>query len=91
MSTSETPYRPKMSEAGLAPTHAVQAVDEQGEGRDMEIAGEFPLTIKVDEREVVTLMTLGTYPEALTLGYLRNQRLIEDIEAIRSVEVWRLR
>ena len=70
-----------MSEAGLAPTHAVQAVDEQGEGRDMEVAGEFPLTIKVDDREVVTLMTLGTYPEALTLGYLRNQRLIEDIES----------
>ncbi len=53
----------------------------------MEVAGEFPLTIKVDDREVVTLMTLGTYPEALTLGYLRNQRLIEDIETIRSVQV----
>ena len=87
MTGSDQPYRPQMSEAGLAPTHAVQAVDEQGEGRDMEIAGEFPLTIKVDGREVVTLMTLGTYPEALTLGYLRNQRLIEDIATIRSVEV----
>ena len=87
MSESEQRYRPQMSEAGLAPTHAVQAVDEQGEERDMEVAGEFPLTIKVDEREVVTLMTLGTYPEALTLGYLRNQRLIEDIETIRSVQV----
>ena len=84
---SKQSYRPKMTQAGLAPTHAVQAVDEHGEGRDMEIAGEFPLTIKVDDREVVTLMTLGTYPEALTLGYLRNQRLIEDIESIESVEV----
>ena len=87
MPESKQPYRPQMSEAGLAPTHAVRAVDEQGEGRDMEVAGEFPLTIKVDDREVVTLMTLGTYPEALTLGYLRNQRLIEDIETIRSVQV----
>jgi FdhD protein len=87
MPESDQPYRPLMSEAGLAPTHAVQAVDEQGEGRDMEVAGEFPLTIKVDDREVVTLMTLGTYPEALTLGYLRNQRLIEEIETIRSVQV----
>ncbi|GMQ76330.1 MAG: formate dehydrogenase accessory sulfurtransferase FdhD [Gammaproteobacteria bacterium] len=87
MSGPHQPYRPQMSEAALAPTHAVQAVDEQGEGRDTEIAGEFPLTIKVDGREVVTLMTLGTYPEALTLGYLRNQRLIEDIASIRSVEV----
>ncbi len=65
-------YRPKMSRAGLAPTHAVQAIDEFGESREMHVAGEFPLTIKVDEREIVTLMTLGTHPELLTLGYLRN-------------------
>lgn len=76
-----------MTSAGLAPTHAVQATDEYGEARDVHIAGEFPLTLKVDDREVVTLMTLGTQPEALTLGYLRNQRLVESIEQIRSVEV----
>ena len=81
------PYRPEMTRAGLAPTHAVRAVDEHGDTRDLQVAGEFPLTIKVDDREVVTLMTLGTWPEALTLGYLRNQRLIEDIEEIRSVDV----
>lgn len=57
MSESPQAYRPHMTEAGLAPTHAVQAVDEQGEEREMEVAGEFPLTIKVDDREVVTLMT----------------------------------
>ena len=87
MKDSGKPYRPQMSQAGLAPTHAVKAVDEFGNACDMEIAGEFPLTIKVDDREIVTLMTLGTYPEALTLGYLRNQRFIEDIEDIRSVKV----
>ncbi|MDX1513745.1 MAG: formate dehydrogenase accessory sulfurtransferase FdhD [Gammaproteobacteria bacterium] len=89
MSMAETQqrYRPRMTQAGLAPTHDVVAVDEYGETRDMQIAGEFPLTIKVDDREVVTLMTLGTYPEALCLGYLRNQRLIEDLSDIASVEV----
>jgi len=81
------PARPRLSRAGLQPTHPVEAVDEYGERRAGQVAGEFPLTIKVDEREVVTLMTLGTHPELLTLGYLRNQRLIEDIGAIRSVEV----
>ncbi len=80
-------YRPKMSNAGLAPTHPVEAVDEYGEVRAGQVAGEFPLTIKVDDREVVTLMTLGTHPEALTLGYLRNQRLFEDLRSIRTVEV----
>jgi len=87
MSVAVPAERPELTEAGLAPTHAVQAIDEFGEVRELEVAGEFPLTIKVDEREVVTLMTLGTCPEALTLGYLRNQRLIEDISAIKSVTV----
>ncbi len=80
-------YTPQMTRAGLAPTHAVTAVDEYGERRDLCVAGEFPLTLKVDDREVVTLMTLGTHPEELALGYLRNQRLIERIEEIKSVEV----
>jgi FdhD protein len=80
-------YRPSMTSAGLGPTHAVQAVDEYGEVRDGRVAGESPLTIKVDGREVVTLMTLGTCPEMLTLGYLRNQRLFEDLSDIRAVTV----
>jgi FdhD protein len=78
---------PVITNAGLAPTHAVTAVDEYGQIRNMHIAGEFPLTLKVDGREVVTLMTLGTHPEALALGYLRNQRLIDNITDIRAVEV----
>ena len=80
-------YRPQMSEAGLAPTHAVEAMDEFGEIRALHVAGEFPLTIKVDDREIVTLMTLGTNPELLTLGYLRNQRMLERIEDVAAVEV----
>ena len=78
---------PRMSDCGLAPTHPVQAVDEYGDTRDVHVAGEFPLTIKVDGREVVTLMTLGSQPENLTLGYLRNQRLIEDLDDVESVAV----
>ena len=76
-----------MSNAGLDPTQPVEARDEFGDSRSLHVAGEYPLTIKVDERELVTLMTLGTYPETLTLGYLRNQRLIDDIGEIASVEV----
>ena len=80
-------YRPKMTKAGLAPTHTADAVDQYGKHRDVQVAGESPLTLKVDDREVVTLMTLGTYPEELSIGFLRNQRLIEEIEDIQSVEV----
>lgn len=79
--------RPTLSSAGLRPTHPVEAIDEFGASRDMRVAGEFPLTIKVDDREVVTLMTLGTYPELLALGYLRNQRLVESVTDIKSITV----
>lgn len=81
------PARPRLTDAGLAPTHGVEAVDEYGRAREVQIAGERPLTLYVDEREIVTLMTLGTHPEALTLGYLRNQRFIEDLAEIEAVEV----
>ena len=87
--TQVTPrnYQPRMSNSGLTPTHAVTAHDEYGRAREMHVAGEFPLTLKVDGHEIVTLMTLGTHPEELALGYLRNQRLIDNIEDIRSVNV----
>ncbi|MDH3935535.1 MAG: formate dehydrogenase accessory sulfurtransferase FdhD [Gammaproteobacteria bacterium] len=79
-----------MSHAGLSPTHAVTAVDEFGATRDVQVAGESPLTLYVDGREIVTLMTLGTHPEALTIGYLRNQRFITALEEIKDVQVdWR--
>lgn len=80
-------YRPEMTDAGLAPTQAVAAVDEHGQPREVHIADERPLTLYVDKLEVVTLMTLGAHPEHLALGYLRNQGFVEDIEHIKSVQV----
>ena len=80
-------YRPQLSQQGLSPTHAVTAINQFGENKEVHVAGESPLTLKVNDREVVTLMTLGTNPEELALGYLRNQRLLEDISDIESVNV----
>src|SRR6267378_218674 len=51
------------------------------------IAGEHPLTLYVDKRAIVTLMTLGHAPEALAIGYLRNQRLVSSVEEITAVQV----
>ena len=87
MTQSGTLYRPELSQAGLAPTHTITATDEFGEVRSVQVAGESPLTLYVDDREIVTLMTLGTHPEALALGYLRTQRFIDSIEQIKSVQV----
>ena len=80
-------YRPVMSNEGLRPTRAVTAVDEYGEPREGHIAGERPLTLYLNKREIVTLMTLGTHPEMLTLGYLLNQRLVPSVEAITQIQV----
>jgi len=80
-------YRPQLSDVGLSPTHTVSAVDETGQPRDCQIAGEAPLTLFVDEREIVTLMTLGTHPEALAIGYLRNQKFIDALTEIAAVQV----
>jgi FdhD protein len=79
--------RPLLSDARLTPTFAIVAVDEYAQSREVYVAGERPLTIKVDDQEIVTLMTLGTYPEALTLGYLRNQLLIDTLDEITRVWV----
>ncbi len=77
----------KLSESGLSPTHSIQIYNHLNDEIKAKVAGELPLTIKVDNEEIVTLMTLGTRPEELTLGYLRNQNLIEDINEIISVNV----
>jgi FdhD protein len=79
-------YQPLMTQAGLAPTHTVQAMDEHGQQREVAIAGERPLTLYLDKREIVTLMTLGGHPEALAIGYLRNQGLVKDLREIKTVQ-----
>ena len=87
MSNTKAGYRPQITHAGLSPTHPVTAVDEFNATRQVEVPGESPLTLYVDEREIVTLMTIGAHPEALALGYLRNQRFVERLEQIRTVSV----
>ncbi|CAG1002193.1 Sulfur carrier protein FdhD [Burkholderiales bacterium] len=80
-------YRPVLTSAARPSTFDVAATDEHGEARVVPVAGEHPLTLYVDKRELLTIMTLGAAPEALAIGYLRNQRLVESIEDIVSVQV----
>jgi FdhD protein len=87
MNAPNEPYRPLLSDAARPSTFNVPAVDENGATKDTPIAGEHPLTLYVDKREILTLMTLGAAPEALAIGYLRNQRLLDRIEDIVSVQV----
>jgi FdhD protein len=81
------PGAPLLSQARVPPLREIEIVDEYGERRRIHIPLERPLTVYVDKRELVTLMTLGSRPEYLVLGYLRNQRLVDQVQAIESIQV----
>ena len=80
-------YRPQLSQSARPATFEVTTRDEHGNAGTAAIAGEHPLTVYVDKREILTLMTLGAAPEALVIGYLRNQRLVDSIEDLVAVQV----
>jgi formate dehydrogenase assembly factor FdhD len=67
---------PRLTQARAPLTHEIEAVDEHGQPQRVAMPAERDLTVYVDKRELVTLMTLGAHPEWLVLGYLRNQRLV---------------
>jgi len=80
-------YLPQLTDAARPATVTISATNERGEAVPTQIAGEHPLTLYLDKREIVTLMTLGGAPEALAIGYLRNQRLVSRLEDIAAVQV----
>jgi FdhD protein len=78
---------PHLSQARSPLTREVSAINEFGEPTTIAIPSERALTVYVDKRELVTLMTLGAHPELLVLGFLRNQRLVKSIQEIESITV----
>lgn len=86
-SPAKATRRPILSHASRPLTVTIPAHNEAGDVVPTPIAGEYPLTLYVDRREIVTLMTLGAAPEALAIGWLRNQRLVDSLDDIASVQV----
>ncbi|MCJ7799919.1 MAG: formate dehydrogenase accessory sulfurtransferase FdhD [Polaromonas sp.] len=78
---------PRLTMARAPLTCEIDAVNEYGEQHKISIPAERALTVYVDKRELVTLMTLGAHPELLVLGFLRNQRLLKDVTEIESITV----
>ena len=78
---------PRLTDAQCELLREIQILDEYGERRRIHIPAERPLTVFVDKRELVTLMTLGARPELLVLGYLHNQRLISRVQDVESITV----
>ena len=77
----------RLTSAAAPLTHEIEVRDEFGAVRRIAIPAERALTVFVDKRELVTLMTLGASPELLVLGYLRNQRLVDAASDIESITV----
>ncbi len=78
---------PKMTNAGLSVSKSVTAIDETGSEREVQLVAERAMTVYVDKQEIVTLMTIGSHPELLTLGYLKNQGFFASINDIKVVQV----
>ena len=78
---------PKLTAAASDSMRKISIVDELGVRQTIHIPAERPLTVLLDDRELVTLMTLGASPELLVLGFLLNQRLIKNAAAIESISV----
>ena len=78
---------PRLTHARAPLTREVETVNEHGERDVVSIPAERALTVYVDKRELVTLMTLGAHPELLVLGFLRNQRLVKSVSEIESITV----
>jgi FdhD protein len=78
---------PRLTHADAPLTREVMVVNEWGEAVSSTIPCERALTVYVDKRELVTLMTLGGHPELLVLGFLRNQRLVQSVDDIESITV----
>ncbi len=85
--TAVSTLKPRMTQAQLPLTRRVAVRNELGQAGETSIPAERALTVYLDKRELVTLMTLGGEPELLVLGFLRNQRLIDSVEQIESITV----
>lgn len=78
---------PEMTTASMQASIETQISDEYGTLKEGYIAAERPLTLYIDKKEIITLMTIGTQPELLILGWLRNQRFIQQISQIKAIQV----
>ncbi|MGE0347802.1 formate dehydrogenase accessory sulfurtransferase FdhD [Hydrogenophaga sp.] len=78
---------PQLTQARAPLTREIEVMNEHGARETIAIPAERDLTVYVDKRELVTLMTLGAHPEWLVLGYLLNQRLIASVDEIESITV----
>lgn len=64
----------------------VSGIDQDGKTTEIAVVVERPLTLFLNGQEVVTMMTIGDYPDLLAVGYLLNQHMLLDDDEITSID-----
>jgi FdhD protein len=67
-------------------TERVTGTDQTGAATAISVPVERPLTLYLNAQEIVTMMTIGDYPEYLALGYLLNQNMLGYDDVVTEVE-----
>ena len=67
-------------------TRTVAGIDHEGRRVDTAVVMERPLTLFLNGREIVTMMTIGDHPDYLAIGYLLNQNMLRADDRITAVE-----
>jgi FdhD protein len=67
-------------------TESVTGTDQSGARIEIKVPVERPLTLYLNSQEIVTMMTIGDYPEYLALGYLLNQNMLKYNDEVTEVE-----
>ena len=67
-------------------TEGVVGVNEKGERVETAVTVERPLTLYLNAQEIVTMMTIGDYPDYLALGYLLNQNMLKPSDVVTGVD-----
>ena len=76
--------RPDPADAKL--TRRVAGVDQDGKPVETAVVEERPLTLYLNGQEIVTMMTIGDYPDYLAVGYLLNQNMLKADDAITGID-----
>ncbi|MBV9153602.1 MAG: formate dehydrogenase accessory sulfurtransferase FdhD, partial [Alphaproteobacteria bacterium] len=67
-------------------TRKVAGVDQNGKPVETAVVTERPLTLFLNGREIVTMMTIGDHPDYLALGYLLNQNMLSRADEVSGVD-----
>ncbi|HLF58752.1 MAG TPA: formate dehydrogenase accessory sulfurtransferase FdhD [Alphaproteobacteria bacterium] len=67
-------------------TRRVPGIDQEGRPIETAVVTERPLTLFLNGREIVTMMTIGDFPDYLAAGYLLNQNMLRPDDEITSID-----